>query len=54
MRKFKKYVYSSKSFDNCFEATTIIAEQNNKDFIIGFNEEIGIYNGYLLVNYEDL
>lgn len=54
MRKFKKYVYSSKSFDNCFEATTIIAEQNNKDFIIDFDEEIGIYNGCLLVNYEDL
>lgn len=54
MRKFKKYVYSSKSFDDCLEATTIIAEQNNKDFIIDFDEEISIYNGYLLFNYENL
>lgn len=54
MRKFKKYVYSSKSFDNCLESTAIIAEQNNKDFIIEFDEEISIYNGYLLVSYENL
>lgn len=56
MRKFKKYVYSSKSFEDCLETTAIVADENNKDFIIdiGFDEEISIYSGYLLVSYENL
>lgn len=53
MRKFKQYVYSSKSYKDCLKSTAIIAKQNNKDFIIGFDEEIGIYSGYLLVSYKD-
>ena len=54
MRKFKQYVYSSKSYKDCLKSTAIIAEQNNKDFIMDFDEEIGIYRGHLLVSYEDL
>ena len=54
MRKFKKCVYSSKSFDDCLKSTAIIAEQNNENFTIEFDEEISIYSGYLLVSYENL
>lgn len=54
MRKFKQYVYLSKSYKDCLKSTAIIAEQNNKDFIMDFDEEIGIYRGHLLVSYEDL
>ena len=53
MRKFKKYVYSSESYKDCLKSTAIIAKQNNKDFIIDFDEEISIYRGHLLVGDED-
>lgn len=54
MRKFKKYVYSSKSFEDCLETTAIVADKNNKDFIIEVDTNTNGYNGYLLVSYENL